>query len=132
MEVNIMNKNHDDIINFAGQAGNTTGYIVAALDVKIEDDGTVTIKDEDRELFKKSSIIFDTVTNIPFCMDNNGNVTQLITDELESRNCSIIRYILENAPGLLDKAIIDFENKTIRIPFDDVVERTIIEISNGV
>ena len=131
MEVNIMNKNHDDIINFAGQAGNITGYIVAVLDAKIEDDGTVTIKDEDRELFKKSSIIFDTVTNIPFCMDNNGNVTQLILDETESRNCSIIRYILENAPGLLDKAIIDFENKTIRIPFDDVVERTIIKITNG-
>ena len=126
-----MNKNHDDIINFAGQAGNITGYIVAVLDAKIADDGTVTIKDEDRKLFKKSSIIFDTVTNIPFCMDNNGNVTQLILDETESKNYSIIRYILENAPGLLDKAIIDFENKTIRIPFDDVVERTIIEITNG-
>ena len=64
-------------------------------------------------------------------MYNNGNVTQLILGETESKNCSIIRYILENAPGLLDKAIIDFENKTIRIPFDDVVERTIIEITNG-
>ena len=126
-----MNENHNDCINFAEQARNIIECYTARLDAKIADDGTVTIKDEDRELFKKSSIIFDTVTNIPFCMDNNGNVTQLILDETESRNCSIIRYILENAPGLLDKAIIDFENKTIRIPFDDVVERTIIEITNG-
>lgn len=131
MEVNIMNKNHDDIINFAGQAGNITEYIVAILDVKIDDDGTVTIKDEDRELFKKSSVVVDAVTRIPFYMDDDGNIVPLMMCEPESRNCSIIRYIWENAPGLIDKAIIDFENKTIRIPFDDVVERTIIEIANG-
>ena len=131
-----MNENHDDCINFAEQGRNLTGYYTARLDAKIADDGTVTIKDEDRKLFKKSSIIFDTVTNIPFCMDNNGNVTQLILGETESRNCSTMIYILENALELRDKATIDFKNKTIRvsrliISVDNIVDRSIIEIIAG-